>query len=141
MIKSKENKINKYNNFQVSYGVINIKEPDTLYVTIKTWITPSQKMSNDNINKIKINLQKLLKNTLLNNIGFKPKFLMDFNLCRETLKVGKKNQLKFELFLEQDDDVVDFKNLQEKVIRLCNNVINEFQTDLMTYCLALENKR
>lgn len=141
MIKSKENKIYINNNFQISYGVINVKEPDTLYITCKTWITPSKNISNDNINDIKCNLQKVLKKTLLDNIGFKPKFIMDFNLCHETLKIGKKNKLKFEIFLEQDDNLVEFKQLGNKVINLCNNILDNFQENLQFYCLSLTNKR
>ena len=141
MIKTKESKITKYNDFQISYGTINSNYPDTLYITCKTWIIPSKKISNDNILSIKENLQKKIKETLINSNDFKKKFILDFNFCKETLKIGKKNQLKFEFFLEQNDEVVNFFSLKEKVIKLCDSFINNFSEFLNTYSLSLHNNR
>lgn len=140
-MKSKERKINGILNFQTLYGSMNPSYPDTLYINCKTWITPLTKSSKNSIPNIKESLQNILKNELIHNNDFKCKFILDFNCCSETLRVGKKNQLKFEIYLEQNNDISSFDELENKINPFITNISNNLREEIEKQSFALNSNR
>lgn len=140
-MKSKEKKIDGILNFKTIYGVMNQSYPDTFYINCKTWITPLTKSSKNNIKYIKESLQNILKNELTSNKDFKCKFILDFNCCSETLKVGKKNQLKFEIYLEQNNEILSFSDLENKINPFIKNISNNLTEEIERQSFILNSNR
>lgn len=133
MIKCKETNLNKVDIFQVKYGTINVNYPDTVYVNCNTMVVPKRKITQDSIDRIKDNLQELLKQSLINSTKFKNKYIMDFSLCRDTLKDNKKNKLKFEVYIEQDNGVTPFNEMKDDIKELVHSFSTQFSHTLQEH--------
>lgn len=124
-------------NFKVKFGTVNKKNPEVVYIEAKTFITPCSNDFNHNAALQKVRRHFLYYiNELLNHSKFyETKTILDMQVAKNCLIVGKKSFLTFQLLLRQNrNNIKPFKMLKNETVDFINLTTNTL------YSLLCENQ-
>jgi hypothetical protein len=130
---NKEYSLDINNKIFIKYGTVDRNNPQIIYVLGKTWIYPLSVNDYDKIiESIKYNFRKKLKHLVFNNINFDNRFVCDFDINTNSLKLNKKNYLSFELFFKQSgyNNLEDIKCIKDDVISIIKPLIENLEFEL-----------
>ena len=127
MKKGKSVKLNLYNPIKSVYGTVDSKNLKSVYINIKSWVTP--KFEYDNWNRIVCNLSRDIKHSVYNSINtelFKEQTIVDLDLRTSGISHGKKSFLNLEVNLYTNQEI-DFKSIEIKnsVKQIIKNIFKE----------------
>jgi hypothetical protein len=99
---SKEFKLNISNNISVKYGSVDKNNPKVIYIEGKCWISPLFEGNYAvHIDNIKAQFRKGVSKLLISNEVYSSKFILDFDVNTENMKIDEKKFLSFNIFLRQ----------------------------------------
>lgn len=99
---SKEFKLNISNNISVKYGSVDKNNPKVIYIEGKCWVSPLFEGDyTAHIDSIKTQFRKGISKLLISNEVYSSKFILDFDVNTENMKIDEKKFLSFNVFLRQ----------------------------------------
>jgi hypothetical protein len=114
-------------NFKVKFGTVNKKNPEVVYVEAKTFIAPLSKEFNHNaaLQKVRREFTFFINEMLKHSSIYETKSILDFQVAKSCLQVGKKSFLTFQLLLRQNrNDIKPFKNLKNETTEFITLITN-----------------
>lgn len=130
---NKEYKLDICTNIGLKYGSVNRDNPQVVYVSGRCWVSPISNINNCNdiICGIEKKLRKNIKSSLIDEINFENKFILDFDINTDNMSIGTKKYLSFDFYMKQNEN--NKKNLKElkplltnKLTSIINNLAYEF---------------
>ena len=129
---SKEFKLNISDNISVKYGSVNKNSPKVIYIEGKCWVSPL--FEGDyaaHIDSIKAQFRKGVSKLLISNEVYSSKFILDFDINTENMKINEKKFLSFNIFLRQKSnslytlkDIKIYKHFPT-MVNMLYNLLNE----------------
>jgi hypothetical protein len=102
---SKEFKLNISNNISVKYGSVDKNNPKVIYIEGKCWVSPLFEGNyTAHIDNIKAQFRKCVSKLLISNEVYSSKFILDFDVNTENMKIDEKKFLSFNIFLRQESN-------------------------------------
>lgn len=123
--------------FKVKFGTVNKKNPEVVYIEAKTFITPSNDEFNYNTTLQKVRREFLfyINELLKHSKCYESKTILDLQVAKNCLIVGKKSFLTFQLLLRQNrNDIKQFKALKNETVEFINLITNTL------YNLLIDNE-
>lgn len=126
----KEYDINLNESIEIRYGSINHKLPLVIYVTCKAWVCPKNDGAYDVFTHQTFSkFKSKLKSIIFNSPHFENKFVCDFDLNTETMKVNKKNYLGLEFYIKQKDNMLSLKQIKPMIEKSFKPLIDDLVQD------------
>lgn len=129
---SKEFKLNISNNISVKYGSVDKNNPKVIYIEGKCWISPLFEGDyTAHIDNIKAQFRKGVSKLLISNEVYSSKFILDFDVNTENMKIDEKKFLSFNIFLRQKSNslyTLKDAKLYERfptMVNMLYNLLNE----------------
>jgi len=128
MKKGKNEKLNGYKSFKISYGTVDYKNLKSIYLNLQTWAEPKKEIEfpqtsvNHLLRQIKLTISDYLNTTI-----FHDKFIVDLDLRSSGIQLNKKSFLNMECFLYVKSQDFDFKStkLKSEVKKLVDKVVQQ----------------
>jgi len=122
-----ELKINKHNNYNVSFGAMNKSRPKSLYVKISAWGNPTSE-DNENYRRVIRKITKRVKTYLYNNTNQNKfdidKTMVDLDMRESGINYGKSSFMSCEITLYQHNHHLLRSNIMMKELnQIANDVI------------------
>lgn len=120
-------------NMLLKYGTANKDNPIVLYVSGKCWVTPIRlgKHKETLINSQNVFIESI-KKYLCNGYDFNDRFILDYDVSLENLKIGSKKYLSFDLFIKQIN-VTNIKELKpmmsDKVGKMVKHLVENLENN------------
>ncbi len=91
------------NNIRSSAGCVNKKNPQVVYITGKVWVTPTEKIDDENFDWNTVRRLRKEISMALNDFSeiFEKKYIFDMDLNTEGMVLGKHKFLSYSLYLKQ----------------------------------------
>jgi len=132
MKSGKKIKIKNHNNYNVSYGCVDNKNPKSVFVNLTSWLEPLSEDEED-YSKIIKQLNKKIKQFVYDyfsnnkeNFFIKDKTIIDLDLRESGIRFGKKSFMSCELTLFQNgNEGLNTEIMQKKLNEITTLVINE----------------
>jgi len=129
---SKEFKLNISNKISVKYGSADKNNPKVIYIEGKCWISPLFEGDyTAHIDNIKAQFRKGVSKLLISNEVYSSKFILDFDVNTENMKIDEKKFLSFNIFLRQKSNslyTLKDAKLYERfptMVNMLYNLLNE----------------
>lgn len=129
------NKNIEHNSIKAKVGITNKKNQSVFYLEGGAFITPEDEMDNftDIMSSVSASCRRLMKNKLLSNTAITNDFLINFEVCSDRMKKGKKSYLSFQYHFKQKNtpclSVVTIKDENEDFfIGLLDDIENELSS-------------
>lgn len=129
---SKEFKLNISNNISVKYGSVDKNNPKVIYIEGKCWVSPLFEGDyTAHIDNIKTQFRKGVSKLLISNEVYSSKFILDFDVNTENMKIDEKKFLSFNIFLRQKSNslyTLKDAKLYERfptMVNMLYNLLNE----------------
>jgi hypothetical protein len=127
---SKTIKLNIKENWNITYGTFNNKNPKTVYIIMQSWVKPIQ---NDFIDIFK-NLEYLIKHCKISlNDIFQNRIISSFDIAQSKMKINKKSLLKIKIhfiqkeckpFLETKNSMIEIiEGIIKNIEKLCEEIL------------------
>ena len=107
----KQIKIDNHENYSVTYGCVDNKNPKSVYINISAWVEP-QSEEDENYNKIIKSIDKKIRQSIYNFLSYdkttpflKDKTIVDLDLRESGIKYGKRSFMSCEITLFQENEV------------------------------------
>ncbi len=132
MKSGKQIKIENHNNYNVTYGCVDNKNPKSIYVNITAWLEPISEDEED-YNKIIKQIDKRIRqavyNFLLNcktECFLKDKTIVDLDLRESGIKFGKRSYMSCEITLFKNDVIsLTSEPMKIDLNKITSLIINE----------------
>lgn len=111
MKKGKTSKLSLIDFAKITYGTVDSKKLNSIYINLQTWVKPKE--ANDNWERVVLNLSRSIKHTVHENINedlFEENFIVDLDLRSSGIQEDKKSFMNLEINLFTKDAIVDFKS-------------------------------
>jgi len=129
---SKEFKLNISDSISVKYGSVDKNNPKVIYIEGKCWISPLFEGDyTAHIDNIKAQFRKGVSKLLISNEVYSSKFILDFDVNTENMKIDEKKFLSFNVFLRQKSNslyTLKDAKLYERfptMVNMLYNLLNE----------------
>jgi len=129
---SKEFKLNISDSISVKYGSVDKNNPKVIYIEGKCWISPLFEGDyTAHIDNIKAQFRKGVSKLLISNEVYSSKFILDFDVNTENMKIDEKKFLSFNIFLRQKSNssyALKDTKLYERfptMVNMLYNLLNE----------------
>ena len=130
----KQFKNDNHNNYNVTFGCVDNKNPKSVYINISAWAEPLHQNDEVNYTRVIKDINKKLKQDLFNffNFELKTDFLkhntiVDLDIRESGIKFGKRSFMSCEITLFQENEIPI--NSEEMKLSL-NNVISKVINDI-----------
>ena len=129
----KELMVKNYDNYRVSSGTVDNKNPKAIYVSISAW---GESLSSEDINYNGVirNLTKKIKLSLYDNLDsnlfFKDKCIVDFDMRESGISYGKRTYMNCEItFFQKHLFKIQEKEIQNSIVSVLNKITTEVLDD------------
>lgn len=141
---NKEYKINNSNNFKTKIGTVNKDNPQIIYLINEGWIVP-----NGDKRKFKLDLESVeedfrneLKVLTKENCMFDKKFICNFDVKSNRMKIDKASALSVEVYLKQlDNNVKLLPDIKDYLINISSKITNELNEKLKELGYTIKKQR
>ena len=130
----KEYKINLNDEFKIKMGTVNRFNPKVVYVNCRTWLTPSEHNTTNQVHEILYNLQKKMKKIVYCNDYLENETICQVDFTSLPLVPNKCNLLEIEFY-------VSFKDYHKELKEIKINPKNENIEELMIKLAVMPNER
>lgn len=127
----KQFKINDHNNYNITYGCVDNKNPKSIYINISSWAEPLSDYEDD-YNKIIKNIDKKIRQTIYNFLSenktthfLKDKTIVDLDLRESGIKFGKRSFMCCEVTLFQKEETSINSESTKRALNLVSTMIIE----------------
>ena len=105
MKKGKEIELYIRDNYNVTMGTVDRKDPKSLFITISAWISPTVDDETTNYNNLIITMKRLIKLSILDNhFDFNNELtIVDLDIRESGIKFGKRSFMSCEVTLFQNN--------------------------------------
>ena len=114
MKKGKSCVLKGYKNFKTSYGTVDSKNLNSIYINIQSWVEPKKTL--ENWTREVSCLNRLIKQLLLevsDKFLFHNKFIVDLDLRTSGISLGKRSFMNLEITIYTKTEI-DFKSIKLK---------------------------
>jgi len=116
--------IGNYQNVKIGYGTVDYKNLKTIYVSLKSWIQPTDTSEyNVIISKTRTGIKNYIYN--INNNFFQKQSIVDIDIRTNGLTPNKKSFMDIEitLFVKNNFDLKS-KEIKDFINNICESIIN-----------------
>lgn len=136
------NKKIAHNNIRAKVGITDKKNQSVFYLEGCSFIMPTEDIDdfNETIQEVEKTCRKSLKKRLINHPDLNPEFLLNFEVCSDRMKIGKKSFLNFQCHFKQynNESLVFLKERNEDFFV---NILDDVNNCLNSYGIVLSKKK
>ena len=132
------------NIFDVKIGTINRLNPMAVYIEGKGFITPNEESEDYSlpISNIKHTFKKAINDGLNKNRWFDKRFILDFDVATNGIKLTKNSFLTFQVTLKQKSvEPLQLKVLKEKVQPFISDIVDTLGESIETNNFTIKKTR
>ena len=121
-------------NFKIKIGTTNKINPIVIYVEGRAFVSPSEEKDDysRDMSEIKHVLKQSISQHLRESSAFDHKYIVDFQIASNGIRVNKKSFISFQFLMRQNKDnvkrLIDVKNSSTKMI---TEIVNELSSAII----------
>lgn len=137
----KEYKINLNDEFKIKMGTVNRFNPKVVYVNCRTWLTPSENNTTNQVHELLYDLQKKMKKIVYHNNDLENETICYVDFTSLPLVPNKCNLLEIEFYVSLKKYDKQLKEIKPLIIEFFNPIINEISNVLKKNTFILSKSK
>lgn len=138
------NKNIKHDSIKAKVGITNKKNQSVFYLEGGAFIMPEDDMDNftDIMSSVESSCRRLMKNKLLSNTAITNDFLINFEVCSDRMKKGKKSYLSFQYhFKQKNNPCLSIVTLKEENEDFFITLLDDIKDELSNYNITVSKTK
>lgn len=137
----KEYKINLNDEFKIKMGTVNRFNPKVVYVNCRTWLTPSENNTTNQVHELLYDLQKKMKKIVYHNNDLENETICYVDFTSLPLVPNKCNLLEIEFYVSFKDYHKELKEIKPLIIEFFKPIVNEISNILKKNTFILSKSK
>lgn len=138
-----EKKIN-HPTLRVKIGTIDKKNPESIYIEVGTYITPTNEsgLKKDIMKTIETSFRRKIYNNIRNSPYLTTKYILDFDVAGDRMKLNKKTYIDFQCTLQQEtSQLMKLTDISKNTQLYIDNILKDFQDELINNSFVLSKTK
>lgn len=138
-----EKKIN-HPSLRAKIGTMDKKNPESIYIEAGTYIMPTNEicLKKDTMKNIETTFRKKIYNNIKNSPYLTTRYMLDFDVASDRMKLNKKTYINFQCTLQQNiNQMMKLTDISKNTQLYVDSILKDFQDELINSSFVLSKTK